>query len=50
MPVVLDLLSEILLDVGLDETAGLDSEKFLSRGVKADQNLSSGCEDGKYKV
>jgi hypothetical protein len=49
MPVVLDLLSEILLEVGLMKR--LDSTPRNScQGGETDQNLSSDGEDGKYKV
>ena len=49
MPVVLDLLSEILLEVGLMKRTESIRE-ILVKGGKTDQNLSSDCEDGKYKV
>src|SRR3984893_4519995 len=49
VPVVLDLLVEILLDVGLMER--LDSDRRNScQGGKNDQFPASDCEDGKYKV
>ena len=49
VPVVLDLLVEILLDVGLMER--LDSDRKNScQGGKSDQFPASDCEDGKYKV
>jgi hypothetical protein len=48
-PIVLDLLVEILLDVGLMER--LDSDRKNScQGGKSDQFPASDCEDGKYKV
>ena len=49
MPVVLDMLIEILLDVGLMER--LDSSgKHSCQVVESDQFPSSDCEDGEYKV
>lgn len=49
VPVVLDLLVEILLDVGLMER--LDSDRKNScQGGKEDQILASDCDDEKYKV
>jgi hypothetical protein len=49
VPVVLDLLSEILLDVGLMERLDSVQRNSCQEGEK-EQNLSSDCEDGKYKV
>jgi hypothetical protein len=49
VPVVLDLLSEILLDVGLMERFDSVQRNSCQEGEK-EQNLSSDCEDGKYKV
>ena len=49
IPLVLDLLVEILLDVGLMER--LDSDRKNScQGGKNDRIPASDCEDGKYKV
>lgn len=49
IPVVLDMLIEILLDVGLMER--LDSRgKISCQEGENDQFPSSDCEDGKYKV
>jgi hypothetical protein len=48
VPVVLDLLVEILLDVGMGR---LDSDRKNScQGGKSDRIPASDCEDGKYKV
>ncbi|MFZ0863466.1 MAG: hypothetical protein ABR881_15625 [Candidatus Sulfotelmatobacter sp.] len=49
IPVVLDLLVEILLDVGLMKRLESDQRNSCQEGEN-DQILSSGCEDGKYKV
>jgi hypothetical protein len=49
MPVVLDLLSEILIDVGLMKRMESSRENSCQEGENS-QNLSSDCEDGKYKV
>jgi hypothetical protein len=49
VPVVLDLLVEILLDVGLMERLGSD-RKNSCQGGKEDQIPASDCDDGKYKV
>ena len=49
VPVVLDLLVEILLDVGL--MGRLDSDRKNScQGGKSDRIPASDCDDGKYKV
>ena len=49
IPLVLDLLVEILLDVGL--MGRLDSDRKNScQGGKNDRIPASDCEDGKYKV
>jgi hypothetical protein len=48
VPVVLDLFSEILLEVGLMER--LDSiPKNSCQGGENDQIAASDCEEGKYK-
>jgi len=48
-PVVLDVLSEILMEVGLMER--LDSiPRNSCQGGKSDQSDASSCDDGKYKV
>lgn len=49
MPVVLDLLSEILIDVGLMKRMESRPGNSCQEGEN-DQNLSSDCDDGKYKV
>jgi hypothetical protein len=49
VPVVLDLLSEILLDAGLMERLDSVQRNSCQEGER-EQNLSSDCEDGKYKV
>lgn len=49
VPIVLDLLVEILLDVGLMERLDSD-QKNSCQGGKNDQILASNCDDGKYKV
>ncbi len=49
MPVVLDLLSEILIDVGLMKRTESVRRNSCQEGENG-QNLSSDCEDGKYKV
>jgi hypothetical protein len=49
MPVVLDLLVEILLDVGLMKPIDSISENSCQEGEK-DQMLASDCKDEKYKV
>ncbi len=49
VPVVLDLLSEILIDVGLMKRMEPTRENSCQEGENG-QNLSSDCEDGKYKV
>lgn len=49
VPIALDLLVEILLDVGLMERLDSDRENSC-QGGKNDQILASDCEDGKYKV
>lgn len=48
VPVVLDQMSEILLEAGVLETANSKSEKSC-QGGKNDQFSASDCEDGKYK-
>jgi hypothetical protein len=48
-PVVLDVLSEILLEVGLLERVEPVRENSC-QGGKSDQSDSSSCDDGKYKV
>ena len=48
-PVVLDMLIEILLDVGLMERIDSIGEKSCQEGEN-DQFSLSDCEDGKYKV
>lgn len=49
VPIVLDVLVEILLDVGLMERLDSD-QKNSCQGGKNDQILASNCDDGKYKV
>ncbi len=49
MPVVLDVLTEILIDVGLMKRMVSTRENSCQEGKK-DQILSSDCEEGKYKV
>jgi hypothetical protein len=49
VPIVLDLLTEILLETGLMERLGSTRRNSCQEGEK-DQNLSSDCEDGEYKV
>ena len=49
MPVVLDLLSEILLDVGLMKRLDSDRKNSCQEGEK-DTIALSDCDDGKYKV
>src|SRR5579864_4160607 len=49
MPVVLDMLVEILIDVGLMERLG-STRKNSCQGGESDQFPSSDCEDGEYKV
>jgi hypothetical protein len=49
IPVVLDLLSEILVEVGLLERLDSDTKKSC-QGGKNDQIGASDCDDGKYKV
>jgi hypothetical protein len=49
MPVVLDVFSEVLLDVGLMKRMEA-TEKNSCQGGQNDQNGASDCEDGKYKV
>jgi len=48
-PVVLDVLSEILLEVGLLERVEPVRENSC-QGGKSDQSDASSCDDGKYKV
>src|SRR5579862_8202613 len=48
-PVVLDMLVEILIDVGLMERLG-STGKNSCQGGESDQFPSSDCEDGEYKV
>jgi len=48
VPVVLDLLSQILVDVGLLERLESNSQKSCQAG-KTDLFPVSDCEDGKYK-
>jgi hypothetical protein len=49
MPVVLDVLTEILIDVGLMKRMVSTRENSCQEG-KNDQIPSSDCEEGKYKV
>lgn len=49
IPVVLDLLTEILLDVGLMERLDSDKRNSCQEGEN-DEIALSDCEDGKYKV
>jgi hypothetical protein len=49
MPVVLDLLSEILLDVGLMKRLDSDQKNTCQEGETEQISLSD-SEDGKYKV
>jgi DNA-directed RNA polymerase specialized sigma24 family protein len=49
VPIVLDVLVEILLDVGLMERLDSD-QKNSCQGGKNEQILASNCDDGKYKV
>ncbi len=49
MPVVLDLLVEILLDVGLMKPIEVVADNSCQEGEK-DEKLSSNCNDEKYKV
>jgi hypothetical protein len=49
MPVVLDLLSEILLDVGLMKRLDSDQKNTCQEGEREQISLSN-SEDGKYKV
>jgi hypothetical protein len=49
VPVVLDMLSEILIDVGLMKPMESVRRNSCQEGENG-QNLSSDCEDGKYKV
>jgi hypothetical protein len=49
MPVVLDMLIEILLDVGLMERLDSSGKNSCQEG-ESDQFPSSDCEDGEYKV
>jgi DNA-directed RNA polymerase specialized sigma24 family protein len=49
VPIVLDLLSEILLEAGLMERLGPTRKNSCQEGER-DQRLSSDNEDGEYKV
>ena len=49
IPVVLDVLSQILIEVGLLERLDSDTKKSC-QGGKRDPIRASDCEDGKYKV
>ena len=49
VPVVLDLLSEILLETGLMARL-LSTRRNSCHEGETDQNLSSDCEEGEYKV
>ncbi len=48
MPVALDVLSEILVDIGLLERVE-SNRKNSCQGGQKDENSASDCEDGKYK-
>jgi|ERR1700733_3065452 len=50
IPVVLDLLTEILLSVGLLQPIDSKARRNSCQEGENDQILSSDCEDGKYKV
>ena len=50
IPIVLDLLTEILLSVGLLQPIDSKTRRDSCQGDENDQIRSSDCEDGKYKV